>query len=324
MIPARLFLKLSLLTLIFSATSCRTVPTSPGEMAFYQNPILTTDNPADPHVIRVNGKYYLYPTSHTKGYDVFVSDDLVNWENRGPVFHSAPGGACAPDVFHNVRGDGKFYLYYTEDHPTRPKSPVNKHIGVAVAEGPLGPFVDQGSLVTDSIDAHLFQDDDGRYYLYYAEIDGGFRIKVQPMADPLTKEGDPTEVLRPTKPWEQDGFPVSEAPFILKRKGIYYLMYSGSPADSPSYGIGYATATSPMGPFRKYPKNPIASRTENAFGPGHHAVVEGPQGDLWMIYHQKKNTGQNYNRFVAIDPIWFDEEGNLQTRVTRGTSQPSP
>lgn len=290
----------------------------------YSNPILTYQNPADPHVIRVDGKYYLYPTSHGKGYDAFISDNLVTWEHYGSVFQSAHGGAWAPDVFHNVRGDGRFYLYYTEDHPDRPKGPGNKHIGVAVADGPLGPFIDQGSLAEDAIDAHMFQDDDGRLYLYFTNLAGGFKILVQPMADPWTKAGAATEVLRPTEPWERGGFAVTEAPFLLKRKEIYYLMYSGSPANSANYAIGYATAKSAVGPFVKQPGNPIARRSENVFGPGHHAVIEGPGDKLWMVYHQKVNEGQNYHRFIAIDPLWFDEEGVIHATVSRDSEQLAP
>ena len=47
---------------------------------------------------------------------------------------------------------------------------------------------------------------------------------------------------------------------MLKHKGTYYLMYSGTGADSPNYGIGYATSKSPTGPFVKYAGNPIAHR----------------------------------------------------------------
>lgn len=125
---------------------------------------------ADPHVIRVDGAYYLYATTHTRGYDVFVSSDLVHWRNAGRAFDDPRRGAWAPDVFHNRRGDGKFYLYYT-DNSGKPDAPP-KQIGVAVADGPLGPFVDKGRLVAGAIDAHLFQDDDGRLYLYYSDMVG--------------------------------------------------------------------------------------------------------------------------------------------------------
>ncbi len=290
----------------------------------YRNPLIDGPNMADPHVIRVKDAYYLYPTSHTRGYDVYVSRDLVHWENRGLVFDDPRRGAWAPDVFHHRRGDGKFYLYYTDNRPDRPRDPLGKQIGVAVADGPLGPFADHGPLAADSIDAHLFQDDDGRLYLYYVHLAGGFKILVQPMADPLTKQGNPKEVIRPTEPWEKISGEVTEGPFMLKRKGVYYLMYSGTGADSPNYGIGYATADSPLGPFRKHPGNPIVRRGGNVLGPGHHCVIDGPDGRLWMLYHQKVDDRRSFHRFLALDPLWFDDQGVIHARASRGTTQPAP
>jgi beta-xylosidase len=122
---------------------------------------------------------------------------------------------------------------------------------------------------------------------------------------------------------------VTEGPFMLKHGGTYYLMYSGTGADSPNYGIGYSRAKSPLGPFKKSADNPIVHRTgPNAspavYGPGHHCVVTGPDGKLWMIYHQKYDEDTNYNRFLALDPIWFDDSGNLHARATRGTEEAAP
>jgi beta-xylosidase len=179
-------------------------------------------------------------------------------------------------------------------------------------------------LATGSIDAHLFQDDDGRYYLYYVEIAGGFKIFVQRMSDPVTPEGERTLVLRPTEPWEMVSGHVTEGPFMLKRDGTYYLTYSGTGADSPNYAIGYATSKSPLGPFEKHAGNPIAHRSNGIFGPGHHCVIDGPDGRMWMIYHQKYDDRTSYRRFVALDPIWFDDDGKLHARVTRGTQERAP
>lgn len=289
----------------------------------YRNPVIPNANMADPDVIRVNGNYYLYATSHGRGYDVFVSTNLVHWTNKGLAFEDKRRGVWAPDVFHNA-SDGKFYLYYTDNDRQRPGGPLNKEIGVAVADSPLGPFHDKAILSPDSIDAHLFRDDDGQFYLYYVNLKGGFKILVQPMKDPVTKDGEAREVIRPTEPWEMKNGHVTEGPFMLKHEGVYYLMYSGTGADSPNYGIGYATAKSPVGPFQKYSGNPIAHRTKTIFGPGHHCVVEGPDHKLWMVYHQKGDEGQNYDRFIAIDPLWFDEQGVIHTRVTRDEEQPAP
>lgn len=38
-----------------------------------------TWKPADPTVILYEGTYYLYPTHGGRGYDAFVSEDLVHW-----------------------------------------------------------------------------------------------------------------------------------------------------------------------------------------------------------------------------------------------------
>lgn len=295
-----------------------------GGATIYCNPILTPGMPADPHVIRVDGEYYLYPTTHGKGYDAWTSTDLVHWKHRGRVFDDPRGGAWAPDVFHHVRGDGKFYLYYTINDPDAEPGFLAKQIGVAVSDSPLGPFQDEKVLAQGSIDAHLFEDDDGQLYLYYVRIDGGFRILVRKMSDPLTPAGEAVEVIRPTEPWEMVSGHVTEGPFLLKRGDTYYLTYSGTGADSPDYGVGYATSKSPLGPFEKYEGNPIVGRTARVFGPGHHSVVEGPDGKMWMIYHQKYGTEKSFRRFVAIDPIWFDEEGILHARATRGTEEEGP
>lgn len=290
----------------------------------YKNPIITAGNPADPHVIRVDDTYYLYATTHGRGYDVLTSKDLVNWEEQGSAFDDPRGGAWAPDVFHDVRGDGKFYLYYTDNDPAHREGPERKQIGVAVADSPLGPFVNKKVLAPGSIDAHLFQDDDGQLYLYYVEILDGFKIFGQRMSDPLTPVGERVELIHPTEPWEMASGHVTEGPFMLKRDGVYYMMYSGSGADSRHYAIGYATAKSPMGPFTKYKKNPIVGQSETLFGPGHHCVVTGPDGKLWMVYHQKHDGEINWRRFLAIDSLWFDDAGVLHGRVTRDEEQPAP
>lgn len=290
----------------------------------YRNPILDRLGPADPHVLRHDGTYYLYPTTDGRGYDVFVSQDLVRWEPRPKCYTDPRGGAWAPDVFHHARGDGKFYLYYTVNRSRGRGAGLDKVIGVAVADGPLGPFVDRGNLAEPAIDAHLFADEDGKLYLYYVDLAGGFKIMAQPMADPLKKAGAAREVIRPTADWERRKGAVTEGPWMLKRGGVYYLMYSGSGADGPDYAIGYATASSPLGPFVKHAGNPIVQRGGGVYGPGHHSVVPGPDGRLWMVYHQQNSARVGWERFLALDPLEFGPDGVLRARATRGTDQPAP
>ncbi len=217
----------------------------------------------------------------------------------------------APDVFHDPKS-GRFYLYYT----------VNKHIGVAVANKPDEIFEDQKTLYENAIDAHMHYED-GNYYLYYVQLPD-FRIHVQQMETPLKKQGNPVEIISPTEPWEKIKGAVTEGPWMLKHNETFYLLYSGTGANSLDYAIGYATANHPMGPFTKYSGNPIVHRNESAFGPGHGCVVKDGAGNLWSVYHQQKDDSEAWNRFICIDPLWFDDKGVLHGKATRGIPQPAP
>jgi xylan 1,4-beta-xylosidase len=282
--------------------------------AVYQNPIIP-GNLADPAVIRHEGSYYLYATGEVNGDNgtgVYTSTNLIEWQ-RGPVvFDPGQPHVWAPDVWRDP-DSGRFYLYYT----------VNQTVGVADASGPLGPFRIVRKFFDQAIDAHLFRDDDGKLYLYYVQLPG-FRITVQPMANPTTPEGESRLVLRPEADWEKRAGQVTEGPWIIKHDGRYYLLYSGSGADTPDYAVGYATANSPLGPFTRAQHNPILQRAEGLFGPGHGCAIQDAAGRWWHIYHQKTTARVEWDRFIALDPLRFDEQGRLYGRATRGTPQPAP
>jgi xylan 1,4-beta-xylosidase len=293
----------------------------------YSNPVLVDTYPikrlkpapytgtlgiGDPAVIFHEGKYYLYPTGDNHSYNVYISGDLVHWSKGPKVFQAAESGVWAPDVFFNPE-DGMFYLYYT----------VNGRIGVASSHRPDGVFHDLGSLIRNAIDAHMFRDDDGRYYLYYARYPE-FGIFVQPMASPVRKKGGPFRLIAPDRDWEMKDVPITEAPWMLKHKGVYYLLYSGGSADTEHYAIGYASSKSPLGPFTKYRGNPIIREGKGILGPGHVSVTRDLDGKLWMVYHQQKDGTRGWNRIICIDPLWFDERGVLHGRASRATLEPAP
>ena len=286
--------------------------TNPVLVETFLTPTMGVVGIGDPAVISYEGKYYLYPTGDNRGYDVYISTDLIHWEKGPRVFNSGERGVWAPDVLHNPT-DGKFYLYYT----------ANRRVGVAVADRPDGDFTDHGVLIDNAIDANMFLDDDGRYYLYYVKFPA-FEIYVQPMKTPLQKKGKPVGLIRPSEQWERNQHPITEAPWMLKHRGTYYLLYSGGGADTEDYAIGYAKSKSPTGPFVKYSGNPIMKKGSGVFGPGHCSVIKTPDGRLWMVYHQKKNAAKGWDRIICIDPIWFDDRGVLHGKATRAVRQFSP
>jgi len=293
----------------------------------YSNPVLVETysinrvNPAryagtlgigDPAVIFHKGKYYLYPTGDNYSYSVYTSSDLAHWSKGPKVFQSNETGVWAPDVFFN-QNDDMFYLYYT----------VNGRIGVASSDRPDGAFKNQQTLLNNAIDAHMFRDDDGSYFLYYARYPD-FGIFVQPMATPIRKKGEPIELLSPSEDWEMTNMPVIEAPWMLKHQGVYYLLYSGGIADSEHYAIWYATSIKPSGPFTKYHENPIIRKEDGILGPGHVSVTRDQEGKLWMVYHQQKDKTKGWNRIICIDPIWFDDDGVLRGKASRAAPRPAP
>lgn len=282
--------------------------------AEYQNPLMP-GNLADPSVIRHDGVFYLYATGEVEGDNgtrVYTSTNLVDWQAGPVVFRPGAPHVWAPDVWRDP-SSGRFHLYYT----------VNQTVGVADADGPLGPFTMRHKFFNRAIDAHLFRDDDGRLYLYFVQLPG-FRITVQPMASPTEPAGERRVILEPQAEWEKRSGHVTEGPWLIKHQGRYYLLYSGSGADTPNYAVGYAVADHPMGPFTRAPHNPIIQRSEGLFGPGHGCAVQDDAGRWWHVYHQKTSDRVEWSRFIALDPLWFDDAGRLYGRATRGQRRPAP
>lgn len=265
-------------------------------------------NVADPSVIRVGDRYYLYPSSEGPGVQCWSSPDMETWVAEGAVWLPAePGGwndadIWAPDVYQHT--DGQFYLYYT----------ANGAIGVARSDSPTGPFEDvydrpfvgllNGGVVGFSIDAHVFRDArDGEMYIYATTYVPTSCIQVRRMSSPTTLAGNWQIVLCPEiLNWEGV---IVEAPWMVQRGDRYYLMYSGNNAPTVDYAIGVAVSDSPMGPFRKYRGNPLLDTDWNfdIWGPGHNSVVTDPAGQGWLFYHTKRTTGWSWDREIRRIPI---------------------
>ena len=105
----------------------------------------------------------------------------------------------------------------------------------------------------------------------------------------------------------------NEAPFMLKRNGKYYLMWSENDTRDPRYCVSYATADSPLGPFTKAEGGPILKAKGVVKASGHHSVLQIPGKDEWyIVYHRFKIPGGNgFNRETCISPMHFDAEGKI-------------
>ncbi len=272
---------------------------------------------ADPHLVSLNGRYYLYPTTDGYAswagtyYKAFSSTDLVNWTDHGVLLDHGPdvswadNSAWAPAV---AAKNGQYYLYFSGGLAS---GNTAKQLGVAVSASPTGPFRDAlGRPLVSSgqfsggqaIDPMVFTDDDGQSYLYWGQ---GVARVVPLNADMVSFDAARMRVITPA------GY--NEAAFVFKRNGTYYFMWSENDTRSEDYRVAYATGTSPLGPWTKRGIVLQKNLATGVRGPGHHSVVRAPGGDTWYVaYHRfAVPAGNGTNRETAIDRMYFNADGTI-------------
>ena len=77
---------------------------------------------------------------------------------------------------------------------------------------------------------------------------------------------------------------------------------------NPDYAVGYATATTPSGPWTKHPDNPIIHRDivgEN--GSGHGDLFMGLDNTPYYVYHIHNNDSTANPRRTRIIPLKFSK-----------------
>lgn len=289
-----------------------------------RNP-LPIDKIGDPYVLFCRGKYYMYATSHPKGFYCWTSDDMEQWSSPVLCYKATEKsfGNCmfwAPEVY---EFGGKFYMYYTANWKIFTQEQLR--IGVAVASGPLGPFEDvydqrpMFDLGYGVLDANVLKDGK-KNYLYYSIagsnhiVDGNKESQICVMElgnDYISVKGTPRVILRPEQQWEcrqpENHQFWNEGPFAIKHDGKYYLMYSANFYQTPYYGIGCAVADCPLGPFKKYKNNPILQTSSTISGPGHNSVVKAGDGQYYCVYHAHTYYDRpSGDRQVYITPLRFE------------------
>jgi hypothetical protein len=247
-------------------------------------------------------------------FDAFSSADLVHWTKHSKVLSIAQVkwaafALWAPSV---VAANGKYYLYFGANDIQTDQEVGG--IGVAVADKPEGPFTDAlgkpliGNFYNKAqpIDQYVFTDDDGTHYLYY----GGWRhCNVAKLGEDLVSlvPFDDGQLMKELTP---EGY--VEGPFMLKRKGVYYLMWSEGGWTGPDYCVAYAMANSPLGPFKRMGKI-LQQDAEVATGAGHHSVIQDTQtGQHYIVYHRHPLGAKSGNhRVVCIDRMNFNADGTI-------------
>ena len=110
-----------------------------------------------------------------------------------------------------------------------------------------------------------------------------------------------------------------ENPWPVRRGNTYLLLYSGGAYNGP-YGGGYATSTSPTGPFTKASENPFLRESNPVLSVGGATVARGPRGGDWLIYHGREG-GYGNPRQLRIDPVRYPSADTIAVDGPTSTAQ---
>ncbi|MEO8255134.1 MAG: glycoside hydrolase family 43 protein [Flavobacterium sp.] len=312
-------------------------------------PLISHMYTADPSAHVFDGKIYIY-SSHDIDAGVPFNDDgghfcmedyhIISMDtinapavDNGLALHVkdvpwaekqmwAPDAACK---------NGKYYLYF----PAKRADGIFQ-IGVAISDAPTGPFVAENEAIKGSysIDPAVFEDTDGKFYMYFGGIWGGQLQKYrnnsysdqneEPTADqaallPIIARlsddmKDFAEEPKEIQILDQNGKLLLagdnerrffEASWLHKHNGKYYFSYS----TGDTHLICYATGDSPYGPFtyQGVILEPVVGWTS------HHSICE-VEGKWYLFYHDSSlSKGVTHLRSIKVAEINYNDDGTIVT-----------
>jgi hypothetical protein len=243
----------------------------------------------DPYVMKYRGVYYLYCSTRDgqNGVKCWSTKDFITWSNvYDCVMNPATTEmrtAYAPEV---VYWNGKFYMY---------TSPAGNGHYVLESDSPTGPFTRVTQNLGRGIDGSVFIEDNGNWYFYHT---GSNSIMGCPMTSPTSMGTDFNTGASINNGW-------TEGPTLIKRKGVYYLIYTGNHVISKGYRIDYAqSATGPHSFSAQSAQNPILLNSEGSHvGLGHGSAFIGPDLDTYYYTYHNLVSGNGPQRQLNFDRI---------------------
>ena len=312
-------------------------------------PLVSHIYTADPSAHVFDGKIYIYPSHDidagipfNDNGDHFGMEDyhVLSMENidaatvdNGVALHVkdvawATRQMWAPDAAHK---NGKYYLYF----PAKRANGIFQ-IGVALSDSPSGPFTPEPEAIEGSytIDPAVFEDEDGKYYMYFGGIWGGQLQKyrnnqyAEENEEPVDNEPalgpivallsddmkqlaeEPKEIKILDEKGEvllagDNDRRFFEASWVHKYNGKYYFSYS----TGDTHFICYATGDNPYGPFTYQGRilNPVVGWTS------HHSICKVDE-KWYLFYHDSSlSKGVTHLRSIKVTEITYNEDGSIVT-----------
>ncbi len=275
--------------------------------------------------VKKDGKYHVFyirgiaatdwPAYHLFNFGHAVSNDLKNWKIEKPVLQCPESG---PDVFqiwapYILKRKGMYYMFYAGVNPN-----VCQSICLARSKDLYNwtrdennPVIISGSWAEGVYDQNKWSDcrdpmilKDGRnYYCYYTSMRMNSETRQQEQCVGISSSRD---LLH----WKDEGYIrlehslniPPESPFVVKRKGIYYMVYTNY-----KYGIVYLTSKDPVKGWQEMPEDKMSilsgvSATE--------LLKVGNQWQISLISHMK-----NGMHFLEFRKLIWNKDGSMAVKT---------
>ncbi len=285
------------------------------------NPIIRDKHTADPAVLVEGDTLWLFAGHDMEGNQMgyimkdwllYSTSDMKHWtEHPSPLHIDEFRWASSKQAYagHVAKGkDGKYYWYISTNWCG---------IGVAVADKITGPYKDAlgKPLLTKEdcfasrhswcvIDPAILIDDDGTPYIIW----GNGQCYYAKLKDNMIEiDGDIHQIDVPR---------FTEAPWVHKYNGKYYLTYASEWPEK----IAYAVADHIGGPYT--PMGIISEIAGNS-NTTHPAIVNFRGQWIFFSHNGGLPDGTSYSRSIIAEPMFYDPDGSIKS-IPPTTSGVSP
>ena len=282
------------------------------EFESHGNPVIRHLHTADPAALVQGDTLWLFAghdlNGNQNGYVmkdwlVFSTTDMKHWTQYPvPLKVEDFKWAASKQAYagHVAERNGKYYWYVSTNWCG---------IGVAVADRITGPYRDAlgKPLLTNAdcfdskhswacIDPAVFIDDDGQAYLAW----GNGQCYIVKLKDNMIETGGEVKRIH-----IDESHPFTEAPWIHKHNGKYYLTYASEWPEK----IAYAVADHIEGPYEV--KGVISEIAGNS-NTTHPAIVNFKGQWIFISHNGGLPTGTSYSRSIVMEPMEHNADGTIK------------
>jgi arabinan endo-1,5-alpha-L-arabinosidase len=265
-------------------------------------------NIRDPFVLPVKEEslYYMFGTTASDGFDVYVSSDLEAWEGPFPAFRTsesfwADRDFWAPEVHAYL---GKYYLL-----ASMKAEGLCRATQVFVADHPKGPFVphSKGPVTPakwECLDGTLFIDEEGMPWMVFChewlQVQDGEMCAVRLTKDLSAAVGEPILLFRASEaPWavsvRNPGEYVTDGPWLYRNGGELRMLWSSFGKEGYATGVARSASGRIAGPWRQDAEPYFAKDG------GHGMLFATFAGDRQLSIHQPNISPSERPIFIRTD-----------------------